>query len=379
MSGEHSILAPSSSARRVQCSGSTVAEAANPQTEDSPEAAQGTAAHWGCAEMLAGRLIDVGQVAPNGVYLTAEMVEAADLYCDDVQRELASFGVDPDAGQIEQSLPIKRVHPQSWGTPDFRIWLARPATRLRLLIYDFKFGHRVVEAFENAQCVEYVAGALDEAQAKGIADVDIDVTVKIVQPRAFHRDGPIRSWSFNASDIRALVNIASGAAHEALGPNARFRVGTECRDCRARHACVTLQRAAMDACDVAGQAQPFDLPVAAMALEYRTLQRHRKLLGARESGLQEQLLALGKRGAPIPGLRIEHGAGRERFTVPDDVVIQIGAALGVNVARPPEAMTPKQAVKAGMPPEVLAGIVNTPRGEAKLVEDDGSLARRIFG
>lgn len=388
----HSILPPSSAARRVQCPASTLAEQRYPQAEEGPDAADGTAAHWGAAEMLAGRLIDVGLIAPNGVYLTQEMVEAAELFHDDVARELRPYGMLPSQGQIEQRVAIPRVHPQSWGTPDYRVWLPvapvpaadpiDPPVTLHLLLYDFKFGRRIVEVFENYQLIEYVAGVLDEA---GVCDDrSIMVTVKIVQPRAFHRDGAIRSWTFRADEIRGHINIAHMAAHEALRTEAlgrppRFRVGPECRDCSARHACDALHQAAMTACDIAGQAQPFDLPPAAMALEYRTLERYAALLNARMSGLEQQLLALGKAGKPLPGLRIEHGEGREVWTVPAEAVIAIGAALGVNVAQPPKPMTPKQAVKAGLPPSVLAGIVNTPRGEAKLVDDDGSLARRVFG
>jgi hypothetical protein len=367
---EHSSIPPSSAARRLQCSASTTAEAAYPQTEDSPESAAGTAAHWGVAEMLSGRLVDVGQIAPNGVFLTAEMVEAADLTYNDVHRELVPFGKVPSDGQVEQRVAIPRVHPQSWGTPDYYVW----TTPTTLLLYDFKFGHRTVEVFENAQLIEYVAGVLDQ----GPHDLTVRVTVKIVQPRSFHRDGPIRAWTFDASDIRGHINLSRMAAENALVPNPVARVGVECRDCKARHACTVLQHAALAACDVSGAAQPFDLPPDALALEYRTLRRCAALLSARISGLEEQAMALGKRGVPLPGLRIEHGAGRERWSLPDAEVIAMAQMLGVNVAKPPEAMTPKQAVKAGLPPAVLPGLVNTPRGEAKLVDDDGSLARRVF-
>lgn len=377
MSGEHSPLAPSSAARRIQCTASTRMEAAVPQVEDSPEAAAGTAAHWGLAEMLHGRVVAVGQIAPNGVFLTEEMIEAAEVMHDDIVRELQPFGLVPSQGTIEQPVAIRRIHAQSWGTPDFRIWVNRPNEKLRLYVYDFKFGHRVVEVFENAQMIEYVAGALDEVRSVH-SDFDVHVIVKIVQPRAPHRDGPVRSWKFNGDAIRGDVNVASAAAHEALGPNAKQRIGPECRDCKARHQCPTLAAAAMNACDLAGAAQPFDLSPDAMALEYRTLQHYQRLMKARITGLEEQLLAIGKSGKRLNGLAIEHGAGRERWTIPDADVIAIGQALGVNVAKPPEALTPKQAVAAGLNPTVLPGIVNRPRGEAQLIEDDGSLARRVF-
>lgn len=374
MSGLHSPVAPSSSDRRIQCSGSTLAEARYPEPEDGPDQKDGTAAHWGLAETLAGRLVDVGSVAPNGVFLTGEMVEAIDMTHADIERELKPYGMKPSDGAIEQPVVIPRIHPQAWGTPDYYVWV--PPTRV--LLYDFKFGRRFVDAFENSQCIEYLAGILAPVLARGVTDDQIDVTVKIAQPRSYNREGSIRSWSFVASDIRGHINRASNAAHEALGPSPTFRVGPECRDCKARHACPTLQRASMAACDVAGKAQPFDLPPEAMALEYRTLLHYKALLKARAAGLEQQLLALGRQGARLPGLAIENGAGRQRWTLPDAAVIQIGQALGVQIAKPAEVMTPKQAVAAGLPEAVLAGIVNQPRGEAKLVLDDGSAARKVF-
>mgnify|MGYP006371470589 FL=1 len=53
--------------------------------------------------------------------------------------------------------------------------------------------------------------------------------------------------------------------------------------------------------------------------------------------------------------------------------------LGVKVAKPPTALTPKQAIKAGLDASVVAAMSETPRGEVTLVEDDGSRARSIFG
>lgn len=370
MTGAHSPLAPSSAARRRQCPGSTLSEARYPETEPSPAALEGTAAHWAAAELFAGNVIAEGQITPVGPYLTAEMIEAAEMYVEDVAAQAALADVT-----CERPVAIPRVHPQSWGTPDARVWFV---ARKRLVLWDFKFGYRPVEAFENAQCIEYVAGVLDELGVDP-TDATVLVEIRIVQPRAQHRDGPIRSWTTRAVDLLPHIVASNAAAHAALAPNPPYRVGPECRDCAARQACPTLQAAALTACDVAGYVQPFDLPPDALALEYRTLKRHASLLDARISGLEEQALALGRRGTLLPGLRIEHGAGRERWTVPDETVIAMGTVLGVQLGKPPAAITPKQALKAGLPAAAITGLVDTPRGEAKLVEDDGSLARRVFG
>lgn len=374
---EHSILPPSSASRRWQCSASTMMEARYPQTEESDDSKDGTAAHWGLAEMLEDRVVAEGQITPNGVYLTEAMIEGGELMVDDIANTLRPYGLVASQGKAEVRVAIPSVHQQSWGTPDYRILLGPINGRYKLFLWDFKYGHRVVEVFENAQLVEYVAGCLDEIRFQ-VSDLEVDVVVTIVQPRAPHRDGPVRKWSFRAEDIRGLVNRSHNVAHEALGPNATAKVGPECRDCKARHACTTLMNAGMEGCDYAGKPQPFDLSLDAMALEYRTLEHYREVLRARQTGLEEQLLAHGKRGARLPGLSIEHAAGRQRWTLPPQQVIAIGQALGVHIAKEPDVMTPKQAIKAGLPEAALEGITNRPRGEAKLVLDDGSLARRVF-
>lgn len=368
----HSVLAPSSAGRIVQCPGSVTMGQAYPEAGDSPDAMDGVAAHWACSEMLEGRLVEVGQQAPNGVFLTEEMVEAADLYFDDVATTLAAHGLKTTDAAIEAAVSIPAVHELCWGTPDARAWV--PGRTLYL--WDFKFGHRIVDVFENWQLIAYVSGCLSGVN---LNDQEVTVVARIVQPRAYHRDGPIREWRFNGADIRAHVNILRNAAHQALAPNPQTRVGPYCRDCTARHACVTLQRAALSACDVAGDAQPFDLPTAAMGTELRYLKRAAAILDARISGLEEQALARAKRGELVPGWRVAQGLGRERWKQPATEVIAVAGMLGVNVAKPPAALTPKQAVKAGLDASVVAAMSETPRGEVTLVEDDGSRARSIFG
>lgn len=371
MSG-HSVLAPSSAGRIVQCPGSVSMQQAYPEHEQSPDAADGEAAHWAGSEMLEGRLVEVGQQAPNGVFLTEEMVEAADLYYDDVATTLAAHGLKTTDAAVESAVSIPAVHELCWGTPDARAWVPGKI----LYLWDFKFGHRVIDVFENWQLIAYVSGCLSGVN---LHDQEVTVVARIVQPRAHHRDGPVREWRFNAAEIRAHVNILRNAAHQALAPNPQTRVGPYCRDCTGRHACVTLQRAALSACDVAGDAQPFDLPTAAMGTELRYLKRAAAVLDARITGLEEQAFARAKRGEVVQGWRVAQGLGRERWKQPAAEVIAVASMLGVNVAKPPAALTPKQAIKAGLDASVVAAMSDTPRGEMKLVEDDGSRARSIFG
>lgn len=368
----HSVIPPSSSARRVQCTQSTTWEAMYPEDADGPEAAEGTAAHWALSEQLEGRLVDEGQIAPNGVVLTAEMVQAADQTYDYVCRVLKPFGLRPQDGHIEQRVMIPRVHAQSWGTPDY--WILLPSSVLFVL--DFKFGHRYVEVFENMQLVEYIAGICQDVPFAG---EPLTILAVIAQPRSYHRDGPVREWRTTLLDLRALINVANNAAHEALGPTPRTRVGPECRDCRARQACPTLQAASMQAVDESKRSTPLVLPPTAASLELRMIDQAIERLKARRSGLSEQITAQIKSGQFVPGWALEPSTGREQWTRPPSEVIALGQMLGVNVAKAPEALTPNQARDAGMDPGVVAEMSKRGKGAATLVLDDGSFARRIFG
>lgn len=374
MSSAHFPGGPSAAPRRIQCSQSVTLEAMFPEDEDSEAAREGTAAHWAAAEQLSGRLVDIGVIAPNGVVLNDEMVKAADIMFDDVTRTLAPFGLKPTDGCVETRVAINRIYPDMFGTPDFFIVIA--GKPMRLFLWDFKFGHRIVEVFENAQLVDYAAGIVGH-----VPDLDpgVEIVAKIVQPRAYHGEGPVREWRTTLLDLRALINISSNSAHEAFGPNPRARTGPECRDCRARHACPALQKGVYAGLDEARRVTPMIMPPAALGLERKMIDEAITLLEARRSGLDAQIEALLKAGKPVPGWRVEHGYGREAWVKPASEVIAVGAMLGVPLAKKTEAITPRQAREAGLDPAIVAQLSTRPRAAATLVEDDGTKWRRVFG
>jgi hypothetical protein len=348
---------------RIQCPASVTMQVRYPELEPSPAALEGEQAHLVASDLLDGR----EHVAP---YVTEQMRRGAELYASYVRRHV------PVGGHIEQRIEIPRVHALCFGTPDFYYVGTNRDGRPWVFLADYKFGFGVVEAFENQQIVEYTAGILDK---HGLSDLNTDVHAAIIQPRAHHRDGPIREWKFRASAIRALVNIGSNAAHEALGPSPRAQTGPECVYCSARHACPTLQRVAGRAADLAGAATPVDLTPEQMGTELALLRAASDRLTARVDGLTEQLQWHLKQGRAVPGWALERGAGRERWARGDAAAIALGAALGFDLARPPEAITPLQARERGMPIEHIPGLVERQAGGAKLVPDDGTAARQVFG
>lgn len=371
MSGAHAPLPPSAAGKWVPCPGSRMLEIQYPEPPDTPDTLNGDAAHWGGSETLHGRPIALGQVAPNGVVLTDEMIEGAEMYVDDI------FSVHPvQPLHIEERIPIPYVHEQNWGTPD--CWLYQYENGKPVLyVWDYKFGHSFVEVFENWQILDYVCGILDSLSVDGANDQTLEVVMRVVQPRSFHRDGPVREWRATAAELRPYFNKLQMSAHVAMSANARCHVNPECKHCSASHVCEALARASANACDVATRSIPLELPPQAQALELRTLHRAQEALNARVTGIEGSLLSHIKGGVRVPFYGVAQGVGRETWSKPIPEVIALGDMCEVDV-RKPGALTPKQAIKAGLPAEVVKVYSHVPMGEIKLVPDNSLTARKVF-
>lgn len=361
---DHSPLAPSSMARTVQCPGSVKMQQRYPEP-DGPEAKEGTAAHWVFAEQMVRHPVAGGQIAPNGVVIDDAMIDGAAM--------LSELALQWPGAVVERPVACRIIHAECWGTPDVRAWLI---PRRRLAVADLKYGYGFVDVFGHWQLITYACGLLDEADITGQEEQNVIIDLYIVQPRNYHPSGPVRKWSVLAADLRAYRNIAIAACEDAMSESPTLRAGPECKHCTARHACPTLQAAALDAVDTAGKAVPLDLPTDAAAHEKRRLDWAIEQLQARSSGLEQQLLDAMKRGQHVPFFHVEHGAGREVWSKPASDVIALGQLYGVNLARPPEAITPKQAKALGVN---TMGWSSQGVGEAKLVADSPFDAVKIFG
>lgn len=362
----HSVLAPSSAARWVVCPGSVTLSGQHPEPGDSQASREGTAAHWVASETLLGNPPPlVGTVAPNGVVVDPEMYEAAMDYARVVRRQ-AVYPI-----LVERRVDVPRVHPECYGTPD--CW-AFDRERGQLHVFDFKYGHRFVDVFENWQLACYAAGIIDEL---GLGDEHVHITFHVVQPRAFYRGGPHRSWTLPASDLRGLVNILAVAAERALSPNPECVPNPECRDCSARHACPALQAAGYDTADYVRSAVPLELPAPAAGLELRYLKRASAILNARISGLEGQVEAKLRGGEIVPGWRMESVAGREKWKIPVAEVAAMGQTMGVDLTKPTDVITPAQARNAGLMPDLVDAYAT--RGSSTVLsESDCSSARAVF-
>jgi hypothetical protein len=374
--GQHSILAPSSAAiwgKSGGCTGSVLMAQAYPE-EEGEAAREGTAAHRAAELMINGAAPEyVLNQTLEGVVITPEIVEAAELYAGDV---LAAMENAPGGRlYIEELLQIPSVNEECYGTPD--AWLFNP-DGYQITIWDYKHGFGLVEAKDNWQCICYAAGIMDALGINGAQDQHLIINIRIIQPRGYHAEGPIRSWRISGSDLRAYINILASNALEALGPGAKCRPGTHCRYCPARHACSALQQATMGALDYLAAPMPHELDPASRSLEYTMLLEAQELIKYRITGLEEIIKNKIKEGEPTPGYSLEVSQGREQWINDPATVIELGKAFGVDLSKP-GVLTPNQAIKAGMDKATVKYIVARENKGTKLVPDNNStLASRVF-
>ena len=83
-------------------------------------------------------------------------------------------------------------------------------------------------------------------------------------------------------------------------------------------------------------------------------------------------------GQSGPGYTIEQGEGRQRWVKSPAEVAALGDLMGIKL-RKDAVVTPKQAIKAGLPETVVAGISDRPVGEWKLAVADCRAASKVFG
>lgn len=246
MAAAHSKLAPSAAHRWMNCPGSVAFTEKFPPSPMSVYALDGTAAAWLAAKCLKknvlpkkflGKTVHVfkdGMVhltryAQGGKLahewkVTSEDVEYLDVYVNYVK----SLRKKGDVLQIETRVSAEHFHPAFGGTPDAAVW--HPDGDI-LEVVDLKWGQGViVEPNDNPQLAIYALGLLLE----GLFSV---VKLTIVQPRAIHHEGPIRTWRLHANTLSSFGKKLVKAAKATEKKNAPLVAGEWCRFCPATGKC----------------------------------------------------------------------------------------------------------------------------------------------
>ena len=359
-------IRPSSAARIEACPGSREMELRYPQGE-TIETREGVASHWAGQQFLSGDVTFIGEVAANGVTLNEEMIAGALMYSNHIMAR-------GPVGNIEKRTLGGALHPLNWGTPDHDVWVPE---RMTLYIDDYKYGHKWVPVFMNRQCINY---ALERAKEL-LLPPHAKVVITIVQPRSYHRDGPIRVWETTVGELYEPGRKLAAAFALSLTENPPISAADvdQCEDCSARMNCEAFLGEVYRGVDYGYKAVPLVMSPKAKAKHRKMLHRAEKFIKSAREGLDEDIKATLRLRSNVPGFAMAAKPGRKIWKDGAEQEVQsIAAALKINVSKPAALITPTQAIAAGIPADMVAECSYTPT-VVELIEDDGAIAAKLFG
>lgn len=365
----HAKLSASGSSRWMACPGSVKLIESVGIDRTSQAAEEGTAAHMlaeRCFHQGGGPESYIGVVftTPNGYSykVTKEMAEHVRTYTDLV--DAASARLTEPNRLIEYRFDLG---PDMGGTCDAAI----VEDFGELLIFDLKYGKRVlVEAENNPQLMYYAYGIYMETGRTAES-----ITMTVVQPRANHPDGPIRSWTITATE---LVDWAKDtlmpAAERTRVDDAPLVVGPQCRWCNARGRCPEANKevALTVGKGLVPVADPRALPV----------ERLGEILGKAEAvesymkAVRGHVFELLSQGVNVPGYKLVEGRATRSWADPDKAEIELFCRVKDKAYEPKKLVTPAQAEKllkeAGYekPKEEIKDLISVTRGKTVAPEDD---------
>lgn len=394
MSGNHAPIAPSSLALTIACQAWIQLSAGLPPEPDSEDTLMGNAADWVAKQYAAGNEVPYGTAIPlsGGFTVDYDMIHGAKMWVD-------TIGYGAISG-----VPVacERIHPTAcWGEPDGWVWNAIEGV---LKVPDYKYGFGIVDLFWiddagrmiiNWQLLAYAVGLLETLELK---DTGIMIEFIIVQPRAFHREGPVRRIRVPADYLRVQVNEAwqkSARAyptveHGSLGPPAQATTGVHCKQCPARFAnCQAHQQETTRAVEYIGKMERVAMDHVAVGVELGILEAASDLLDGRLTALRAQAEGFLRAGQRVPNFCMEPTGGGYKWN--DSVTVQELDALASTCnltlrnnitdphSRKSPVVTPTQAIKAGIDEAVIAAYASKLPGAMKLARESKTTAVRVFG
>jgi hypothetical protein len=338
-------------------------------------AEEGTAAHWVSSQLLHGDIITPGEFAPNGIEVDEDMVNYAKDYRDIIDDSNSNDVVE----HIEEFISIPDIAEGFGGTPDY--WSVNHARSL-IRIVDLKYGFNVVEPFENWQMICYVSGIASKLNIPMLlGNYKWTVEIVIYQPRAYHVEGHLRTWSISLCDLIPYIDKLRAAYQQLFLPNPIAVTGSQCKYCEARHVCTTLQQSNYIAIELSQRASALELDINQSGRELLQIEAALEILKARKTGLESQIeFDILTKGVVSPHFMVERAKTREKWQEgKEHFIIALGEMIGKNLAAPAKALTPVQCRKLKVDDEIIKQYSVIPIGENKLIKRNTNLTKKLFG
>jgi hypothetical protein len=310
MPGSHNRFSPSGAERWMACPGSLSLPVPDGADESSPYAAEGTAAHELCQTcyMHGGDPHEFIGDTIEGFEVTEEMIHAVELYLTVINDRMKSM-----PGKWVQIGLEHRIVDEEWpdfgGTIDCLI-----ETDEALAIVDFKYGQGIaVEATNNAQLMCYALLASRSRWNRGLGTKG-PILLTIVQPRAHHQDGPVRTWECSPGD---LTEFESRVGRIIEAQPVEFLAGDHCRWCPAKVNCPELHRYTLEMAQAEFRVDEMDAERATEILELR------KALTGYLKAVEDWVHGQLDQGQEIPGYKLVEVLGNRRYNLDEEEIVRL--------------------------------------------------------
>lgn len=362
---DHALYSPSSAAAWMRCDAYARINADNPSPQ-TPESERGVRLHKAAAELYIAQ-----SCGDDG----ADVLSALDP--DDAHAVASAVALVPERYRVSWIVERRLTDPASpdfFGTPDaYAACRSDAYNPSSVSVIDYKFGHRVVDVFENWQLLCYAM----------LVDPDADeYELKIIQPGAYGYPA-LRSWRISGriaseyferieqrlDELRKLARDATAVL--------RAETGEHCRYCPGRLTCSAHLTSICDLIDVSDAYVECHQSAEQMSARYRLLHAVVARISGELDVLEGALLQLGRDGAELPWLAVEHKAGALKWTGDVEQVRMIGSLLGADLTKT-VAITPTQAKKK-IGDDIVSRFSERAPGKAVLKIKTPRDISRIFG
>ena len=370
---DHAKLSPSASSRWLVCTAS-VKECEGREQTTSKYAEEGTLAHSLLEKQLNPDAPDVPQTG-----VTVDMLNAVKVATDWVEDILKRY---PDAivlteTQVDASALLMGP---VWGTADILIWAPGIKT---LFVADYKHGKGIpVEVKHNTQLQIYAIGAI--ASMEWMFEGVETVMSVVIQPRADHPDGVIRTEPYEVDTLKGIAESMSESVIDIAEGKTRYVPNeTTCRWCLAKHECPALSEKVQEVVPFDSIPTKEEVTQAVEAADDHQLLRFHKMrpllktwMDAMEAHLVDQIM----KGNEVPGLKVVEGRSNRKWADPEEaaeklrteVKLRKGEVFTEKLVTPAAVEKilkgkPKRGLKAKQ--EALAALITKPPGKPTVVAD----------
>lgn len=349
--------------RFMACNGSVLMGRIAAFEADNTLAEEGNAAHWLVEQVFTGKhqfaeeLVD--RKAPNGIFITGEMVEHVSTYLSDIMGK----------GWVE--IDTSYSHAGVWevrGRADHINY--DPAARF-LYVRDFKYGWKIVEPENNWTLISHAVGWMIKNPGVAVSEI----VFQIYQPRPFHPAGYVRECRVTSSQFMALQGQLTDALEN---PKNTVGTGSHCYKCPSMAICPAAQMAAANAIEMSERAYDSAMSDTDLSLLLAQADRAMTHLKQFDDALSDLAKHRIKAGSLVPGYGLETAYGHKTWKsglTPDVVKLLVGQDVSK-----PALITPAQAKKAGASEAAVEALCDRPNNGVRLVRvNESKRGEQLFG